>query len=168
MRNVNQGQRGHPSTDDIRAGFADAGCPDVVTFQSNGTILFDARSPGTVVDAAAAAIAARSGQERDIFWIRLNDVIAVVEKHGEASEPRRYEFTVHDGGAIDRENPEVAAEAERNRCEIVDAGPRWALVRNTIEGEGHATPTVERITGRRATSRGLPTMLRLVRRFGPG
>ncbi|MCR2763794.1 hypothetical protein NQ152_09770 [Microbacterium sp. zg.B48] len=42
MRNVNQGQRGHPSTDAILAGFADAGCPDAVTFQSNGTILFDA------------------------------------------------------------------------------------------------------------------------------
>ena len=38
LRNVNQGQRGHPSTADIIAGFADAGCPDVELFQSNGTV----------------------------------------------------------------------------------------------------------------------------------
>lgn len=166
MRNVNQGQRGHPSTDDILAGFADAGCPDVVTFRSNGTILFDSRSPRKTVDTAAAAIASRSGHPRDILWIPLKEVRAVVEKHGGTSEPRRFEFTVHGAGPIDREDPEVAAEAERNRCEIVDTGARWVLVRNSIPGEGHATPTVERITGRRATSRGLPTMVRLVERFG--
>jgi uncharacterized protein (DUF1697 family) len=166
MRNVNQGQRGHPSTSDILAGFADAGCPDAVTFQSNGTILFDSRSPRTVVEAAAEAIAARSGQAREVFWIPLSDVSAVVEKHGAASEPRRFEFTLHSGGALDLDDADVEAEADRNRCEIVDAGSGWALVRNSVEGEGHATPVLESLTGGRATSRGLPTLVRLVDRFG--
>ena len=48
MRNVNQGQRGHPSTAAILAGFADIGCPDAKTFQSDATTLFDTRSPDTV------------------------------------------------------------------------------------------------------------------------
>jgi hypothetical protein len=39
-------------------------------------------------------------------------------------------------------------------------------VRNDVDGEGHATPVLERLTGRRATSRGLPTIIRLVARFG--
>ena len=54
----------------------------------------------------------------------------------------------------------------RARCEIVDAGPGWALVRNDVDGQGNATPVLERLTGDRATSRGLPTILRLVARFG--
>ena len=62
MRNVNQGQRGHPSTADIVSGFADAGCPDVEMFQSNGTILFSSAAPARVVESAAVAIASRSGQ----------------------------------------------------------------------------------------------------------
>ena len=165
MRNVNQGQRGHPSTDDILAGFADAGCPDAVTFQSNGTVLFDSRSPEEVVDAAAEAIAARSGAEREILWISLSKVVAVVEKHRGAREPRRLEFTLHGGGAIDLDDPDVEAEADRNRCQIVDAGSGWALVRNNVAGEGHATPALESLTGARATSRGLPTLVRLIDRF---
>ena len=165
MRNVNQGQRGHPSTDDILAGFADAGCPDAVTFQSNGTVLFDSRSPEEVVDAAAEAIAARSGAEREILWISLSNVVAVVEKHRGAREPRRLEFTLYGGGTIDLDDPDVEAEADRNRCQIVDAGSGWALVRNNVAGEGHATPALESLTGARATSRGLPTLVRLIDRF---
>jgi uncharacterized protein (DUF1697 family) len=166
MRNVNQGQRGHPSTDDILAGFADAGCRDAVTFQSNGTVLVEADDPDELVDAASAAIAARSGHERDIFWISLDDLTAVAEKHRGVRDPRRFEFTLHGGGTIDIDDRDVVAEAHRHRCEIIDSGRAWALVRNKVEGEGHATPVLERLTGGLATSRGLPTILRLVDRFG--
>lgn len=166
MRNVNQGQRGHPSTNDILAGFADAGCPEARTFQSNGTVLFDSPSPAKLVDAAAEAIGARSGHERDIFWISLAEMHAVVDTHGGVGEPRRFEFTLHGGGTIDLDDPAVDAEARRNRCEIVDAGSGWALVHNAVAGEGHATPVLESLTGGRATSRGLPTLIRLVDRFG--
>lgn len=165
LRNVNQGQRGHPSPSDILAGFADAGCPDAVTFQSNGTVLVESRCPRKVVQAASEAIAARSGAERDIFWVSLHTVIAVVEKHRGTQDPRRHEFTLHDGGTIDLDDPEVEAEADRNRCAIVDAGSGWALVRSDVEGEEHATPVLERLTGGRATSRGLPTLVRLIDRF---
>ena len=166
LRNVNQGQRGHPSTIDILAGFADAGCPDAITFRSNGTVLFESRSPRKVLDAATQAIAARSGVGRDIFWVPFDTVVSVVEAHGGADEPRRREFTLHGGGTIDLEDPDVEAEADRNRCRIVDAGSGWALVRNDVEGEGHATPLLESLTSGPATSRGLPTLVRLIDRFG--
>lgn len=165
MRNVNQGQRGHPSTDDIRAGFADAGCPDAALFQANGTIVFESDAPADVVATAEQSIAARSGHEREILWTPLDTLIEVASKHGAVRDPRRFEFALHGGATIDTNDPDATAEADRNRCELVDAGPGWALVRNRVEGEGHATPTIERITGTRASSRGLPTVLRLVERF---
>jgi uncharacterized protein (DUF1697 family) len=168
MRNVNQGQRGHPSTADIVAGFADAGCPDVRTFQSNGTILFDSEEPAEAVATAAEAIAVRSGHERDILWIPLADLVAIVDEHGATPEPHRHEFTLHRGGTVDARDPEVVSLTTQYRCSIVDAGPGWTLVRNDIDGQGSATPVIEHLTGDRATSRGLPTLIRLVGRFGPG
>lgn len=164
MRNVNQGQRGHPSTADILAGFADAGCPGATTFQSNGTILFDADRPADTVALAAEAITARSGHDREIRWIPLADVIALVDEHGGTDEPGRFEFTLHGGSAIDRDAPDATRLASEHRCAIVDSGRGWALIRNDVQGEGHATPVVERLTGTQATSRGLRTMIRLVAR----
>jgi uncharacterized protein (DUF1697 family) len=165
MRNVNQGQRGHPTTADILAGFADAGCPDAQTFQSNGTIVFDSDAPSAVVEQAADAIAVRSGHDREILWIPLSELAAVVDQHGVTPEPGRFEFTLYSGANIDPHDARVMSRAREHRCSIVDAGKGWALVRNQVEGEGHATPVLESLTGRRATSRGLPTVLRLVARF---
>ncbi|WP_220339825.1 DUF1697 domain-containing protein [Microbacterium ureisolvens] len=166
MRNVNQRQRGHPSTADIVAGFADAGCPEVQTFQSNGTILFDSDEPAEVVASATEAIAARSGHERDILWISLADLVAVVDEHGETPDPRRHEITLHRAGTVDAETPDAISLMTRAGCSIVDAGPGWAVVRNDVDGQGNATPVLERLTGDRATSRGLLTLRRLVARFG--
>ena len=117
------------------------------------------------VDSAQEAITARSGQERDILWIPLADLITIVHEHAGASDAHRFEFTLHGGGTIDGRSPDVAALTAQHRCSIAEAGPGWALVRNDIEREGHATPVLERLTGCRATSRGLPTLIRLVARF---
>jgi uncharacterized protein (DUF1697 family) len=165
MRNVNQGQRGHPSTADIRAGFADAGCPDIRTFQSNGTIVFDSDAPEATVADAAEAIAARSGQERDILWVPMADLVAIVGEHGSTREPARCEVTLHHGGRIDADDAEVHDLARKYRCVIIDVGEGWALVRNDIDGQGHATRVLELVTGEPASSRGLPTIQRLVARF---
>ncbi|NYE19425.1 DUF1697 domain-containing protein [Microbacterium immunditiarum] len=165
MRNVNQGQHGHPSSDDIRAGFADAGCPDAVTFQSNGTILFESDAAAKVIAKAEASIAARSGYAREIYWTPLDTLVEVASRYGAVRDPRRFEFALHGGGTIDTNDADATAEADRNRCELVDSGRGWALVRNKIEGEGHATPTIESITGTRASARGLPTVERFVARF---
>ena len=167
LRNVNQGQRGHPSTADILAGFADAGCPDAVPFQSNGTVVFEADDPDEVIETVVAAIAARAGLDRNGFWLPLEELNRVVDAHGAAGDPRRFEFTVHGGGIIDIGDPGVVEAAAYRRCEIVDSGSGWTLTRNQREGEGNATPVIEQLTGGRASSRGLPTLVRLVDRFAP-
>ena len=146
MRNVNQGQRGHPSTSDIVAGFADAGCADIRTFQSNGTIVFDSDEPAAVVEQAADAIAARSGHEREILWIPLSELAAVVDEHGATPEPRRFELTLHGGAVIDRARyPSVGSShgtpLRHRRCrERMGSRPqrgRGRRSRDTPAGESH-------------------------------
>lgn len=165
LRNVNQGQRGHPSTADILAAFEDAGCRDAVPFQSNGTIVFEADDPAAVAETVVASIAARTGLERDAFWIGLDDLVEIADAHATAPDPHRHEFTLHGGGTIDPTDAEVIREAAYRRCEVVDSGRGWTIIRNERDGEGNATPVVERITAGRATSRGLPTLIRLAGRF---
>lgn len=165
LRNVNQGQRGHPSTADIVGAFADAGCPGAVLFQSNGTVLFEAEDPALVLETVIASIAARTGLERDAFAMAFDELGAVVDARRAAAAARRFELTLHHGDVIDRRSRDVIEQAAVRRCVVVDAGRGWALVRNEREGEGNATPVIERLTDGHASSRGLPTLLRLVDRF---
>ncbi|MHC2998143.1 DUF1697 domain-containing protein [Microbacterium sp. HJ5] len=166
VRNLNQGQRGHPLTRDLLDAFEDAGCRDPACFQSNGTVVFAADDPGTAVVDAMQALAARSGVERETFAMALEQVAAIVEAHAGAADADRRELTLHAGGIIDRSDPDVVGEAARRRCVIVDAGPGWVVSSNERPRESNATPVVERLTGSPATSRGLPTLVRLIGRFG--
>jgi uncharacterized protein (DUF1697 family) len=168
LRNVNQGQRGHPSTADILAAFADAGAHDAVAFQANGTVLFTADHPQTAVDDAMAALAARSGVEREGFWMPLLRLTAIVEAHAIEPDAARRELTLHGGGELDPEDPEVVRVASHRRCRIVDAGEGWIVSINDRDRESNATPVAELLTGTRATSRGLPTLVRLIDRFAAG
>jgi uncharacterized protein (DUF1697 family) len=165
LRNVNQGQRGHPSTSDLLAAFADAGCPDAVAFQSNGTVVFSDAAPDRVAAAAQAALAARTGLEREVFTMPLAQVAALVDAEAAASDTSRRELTLHGGGLIEIEDPSVIGAAARRRCRLVAAGPGWTIARNERDRESNGTPTVEHLTGGPATSRGLPTLIRLVDRF---
>ncbi|WP_171013044.1 DUF1697 domain-containing protein [Microbacterium sp. 2FI] len=166
LRNVNQGQQGHPSTDDLRRAFAEAGCTEVVPFQSNGTVVFEATDPEQVVADAVAALAARSGTEREAFRMPMHDVVRLVEAHSAEPDAQRRELTLHGGSAIDLRGAANVREAARRRCVIAETGEGWAVSINERDHESNATPTLERITGLPATSRGLPTLVRLVARFG--
>lgn len=165
VRNVNQGQRGHPSTADMLGAFADAGADDAVAFQSNGTVVFAAADPQRVVDAAMAALAARSGVEREGFWMPLPEVAAVVHAHAAEPDAARRELTLHGGGVINRDDPQTVRVAAHRRCEIVDAGDGWIVSINERDRESNATPVAERLTGGPATSRGMLTLVRLIDRF---
>lgn len=166
LRNVNQGQRGHPSTADVVGSFVDAGAADPRTFQSNGTIVFGSPHPAAIVQGAVRALAERSGLEREGFWMPLADVIAIVDGHADRPDVRRCELTLHGGGVVDVSDPVTVRAAAHRRCEIVDAGPGWIVTVNERDAESNATPVAERLTGGPATSRGLPTLVRLIDRFG--
>ncbi len=166
LRNVNQGERGQPSTADLLAAFADAGCADAVAFQSNGTIVFHSPDPEAVISDAVLALAARSGHERDGFGMPLPVLARVVERHASQTDVGRRELTLHSGGILDLDDPGVIGEATLRRCRIVDSGDGWVVSVNERDRESNATPVLERITNLPATSRGMPTLTRLVDRFG--
>lgn len=165
LRNVNQGQRGQPSTGDVIAAFADAGCPGARAFQSNGTVVFTGPEPERVAADVEQALTARMRAEREVFTMPLAQVAAIVDAHGAEADSRRRELTLHHGGALRLDDPDVIRETARRRCRLVDAGIGWTVAQNERDGESNATPSVERITGLSATSRGLPTLIRLVDRF---
>lgn len=165
FRNVNQGQRGHPASADLLGALADAGFADAVLFQSNGTaVMTDAASPGALDD-VRRALAARTGVDREVFSMPLELVASLVDVHSSAPDATRRELTLHSGGVLDIHDPATVAEASHRRCTLVDAGPGWVVTTNERERESNATPVVERLTGCPATSRGLPTLVRLVDRF---
>ena len=134
-------------------------------FQSNGTVVIDADDPGHLVESVVMSLGERTGSERDAFWIPLDDIVTLVDRHGPASDSHRCEFTLHGGGTVDLEAPAVIREAATRRCVIIDAGSGWTLTRNQRDGDGNATPVIERLTGGPASSRGLSTLIRLVDRF---
>jgi len=163
LRNVNQGQRGHPTTAMILAAFASAGCDDVSTFQSNGTVVFRSDDPRDAVDDAVIRLC-DLGYPRDCFTVPASDLAEIVRAYAGSPESSRLEITLHGTGTIDRDDAEVAREAARRRCRLVASGPGWVVSLNERERESNATPVVERITGGPATSRSMGTMRRLLDR----
>lgn len=163
VRNLNQGQRGHVSTTDLVAAFRDAGCHDVSPFQSNGTIVFS----GEAVLAADAvrALAARTGVECEVFTLVWEDLAGIVEAHRHAEDAARRELTLHAPVHIALDG-HSESEAARRRCRLLQAEVGWTVAVNERDRESNATPVIEGLTGAPATSRGLPTLIRLIDRLG--
>lgn len=154
FRNVNQGQRGHPGTDELVASIEAAGGTGVFAFQSNGTLVFEAED--------GAEVARRL--EREVF-IRPADFLQPLLRYEGMPASSRLELTLFDPESELVGGDALALATRRGRCEIVERGAGWALVLNHIEHQSNGTPVVERVIGSAATSRGLPTLLRLAHRL---
>jgi len=163
LRNVNQGQRGHPSTAMIRDAFAAAGCRDAVTFQSNGTVIFEAAEPDAVV-ADALAMLDSLGFPRHGFVMSVPEVGAMAATYGAAPDVSRRELTLHGAELIDVDDDDVVRAAAHRRCRLIGTGPGWVVSVNERERESNATPVVEQVTGGPATSRSIGTVVRLLDR----
>ena len=165
LRNVNQGQRGQPSTADISAAFTAAGAPDAQTFQSNGTVVFVAADPGRVAEAAREHLARHAGIDTPVMTRSLAFVEEIVDRNAEAADFSRRELTLFAPPGRPYDVEAVAAQATRRGCAVVEHGVDWAVVRNDADRQSNGTPALEAALGVPATSRGLPTLLRLVDRF---
>lgn len=163
VRNLNQGQRGHVSTEQLVTAFRYAGCHDVMPFQSNGTVVFAGHAV-LAVD-AMSALAASAGVERGVFTMGMDELVTLVHAHGFTEDAARRELTLHAPVRIPLDD-HAAAQAARRRCALVETGVGWAVTVNERERESNATPVLERLTGGPATSRGLPTLVRLIDRLG--
>lgn len=166
LRNVNQGQRGQPTTHAIVAAFEWAGARGVRSFQSNGTVLFGADDPDSVSDAARQRLARDTGVDTVVFARPLAFIAGLVDAHADAETLARRELTLFDTGRAIVDDAAVNAEAARRRCAIVARGAGWAVVENGADRQSNGTPALEAALGVPATSRGLPTLLRLIDHHG--
>jgi uncharacterized protein (DUF1697 family) len=165
VRNLNVGQRGHASTEDLIGAFVEAGCSAVRSFQSNGTVIFEGNGP-ELADIAMLVLAEKAGVEREAFAMASEELVELVEYFGSTPDAARRELTLHGGGVLDLTEPDVVREAAIRRCTLVAAGDGWAVLTNERDRESNATPVVERLVNGPATSRGFPTLTRLVAKLG--
>ncbi|MDX2026772.1 DUF1697 domain-containing protein [Microcella sp.] len=163
LRNVNVGQRGHPSTDDLLSAFAAAGAPDALSFQSNGTIVYTARAAEaeSLAQDAVAALARAAGHEREVVTASLASLRPLVDEHGSALDARRRELTLHGGPALEPDSVALLEAERRAHCTVLDSAPGWVVTLNLRDRQSNGTPLVEHVLGIPATSRGLPTLARL-------
>jgi uncharacterized protein (DUF1697 family) len=165
LRNVNQGQRGHLAAADLISAFSEVGAHEVSTFQSNGTVVFASENPDAVGRRVRGHLTAQ-GLFDDLIVVRpitlVEDVVGEFAEHDHAG---RFELTLFAGDRLLEDTAALTAAAAYRRCTVVARGPGWVVVGNERDRESNGTPTIEAVLADRATSRGLPTLLRLVDRF---
>jgi len=161
LRNLNVGQRGSPSTEQVLEAFTEAGATDVTAVRSNGTVVFTSSSPAHARDRACALLILRTAwcdvaPVRPAGWVLgLADRLADVEGNAEvAFYDGRHDF------------PEVLPwRPEAGRLTVVAADRRHAIAVNDEPRTSYATPALERLLGLRATSRGASTVLTVADRL---
>jgi hypothetical protein len=160
FRNLNLGQHGSPTRAQLLAAMESAGACEAASFQVNGTVVLTAEDPQAVADEAAARLTGACGYA-DVVLVRPLDWLAAL---GLEEVTGNAEVTLFDGPAVFPEPlPWVP---ERGDVTVLSADGRHAVVLNHRERRSNGTPVIERRLGVRATSRGIPTLLRLLARHG--
>ncbi len=159
FRNLNLGQGVSPTRTQLVDAFADAGVPGAVSFQVNGTVVFDPGSADprdvgrrvvellTAVCGYADVAVVRSLEELGAVDLAAGDEVAFFD--GPAPFPEPLPWT-----------------APRHELTVVHASDRLALARNHVEHRSAATPALERLLGVPVTSRGTGTLQRLFAKVG--
>lgn len=162
FRNLNLGQRRSPSRDQLLTAMSDAGAVEAASFQVNGTVVFTADDPQGVADEAGRLLVPVSGWDdvvlvRPLAWLAS---LRLEEVEGNA------ELTLFDGP--DDFPEQLPWDAPRGEVTVLDASGAHAVVLNHRERRSGGAPVVERLLGVPATSRGIPTLLRLLDRHDRG
>jgi hypothetical protein len=157
FRNLNLGQRGSPTRDQLLAAFSAAGATEVSSFQVNGTVVFRASAPTTTLQTVSTRLRNEAGWHdvvpvRSARWVLdLDDATRQVGDRAEVSVfDLRADFPVP-----------VPWRPPRGRVTVVRADRRHAVSVNDAARTSYATPELERLLGVRVTSRGLATVQRL-------
>ena len=154
FRNLNQGQRGHPSTAQIVEAFQSNGAVDVRPVRSNGTVVFDAADPERCLAQTLDRLEARCGWEgvafsRDGDWLadRAAELPAGVV-------PALVELSLFSA----RHELTSPLPMRGKGCSVVAAGHGYAITVNDSPGTSQATPTLERALATPVTSRTASTV----------
>ena len=159
LRNLNQGQRNNPTSEQLVDAFERAGASGISLIRGNGTVVFDADDPTGCADVAVRLLAEGSGWSdvafvRSLAWIA--DILTFV--HTRTEDQQNLELTVFD------ESLTPAKPLTGRRSVVIESGQGFALTMNERANESDGTSTLERALGVKATSRGIPTLQLLARR----
>ena len=164
FRNLNQGQRGDPTSTQLLEAFSQSGAKDVLPFQSNGTVLFDSPLPQECMNDAVARLVTSSPWNDVAFMRSAEWLVAYLTALAlDQSAFTRAELSLFDESRSPIEHLPLAGK----RCMVVSGGFGFALTENERAGESNATPSLERALDVKVTSRSLLTLSRLADRL-PG
>ena len=161
FRNLNLGQRRSPTRQQLVDAFVAEGATDVLSHQGNGTVAFRAplgRDPQAIADAVAGRLGPVCGWG-DVVLVRPVEWLASL---GLDDQPSGCELTLFDGPSSFPEALPWSPDAE---VTVLRADHLHAIVLNHRERRSRGTPVVEARIERRATSRGVGTVQRLLARL---
>lgn len=161
FRNLNLGQRGSPTTQQMLDAFAAAGATDVVSVRVNGTVAFGSSAPAHTRDLVCSTLIRQTGWAdvalvRPAGWVLdLAEDLRPIEGNAEVSFfDSRHDFP-----------KALPWRPETGRLTVVRAGRRHAISVNDEPRRSYATPVLERLLGLRVTSRGADTLLAVAARI---
>jgi len=172
FRNLNLGQRLAPSREELELGFLEAGASSAKSFQTNGTVIFQARSLRSglkVVRFACEQFEGRNGFTEPAFVRSWDYLAALVERQPFASEkdPMVHAHAVTFLHAESDLSIDLPAQTPRGDVRVVEYTEGEILCASYKTGANMAgSPNVfaERLFGLPATTRVWGTIERLVRR----
>ncbi len=156
FRNMNLGQGWSPRTGAaLEAAFRDAGATAVRSFQTNGTVAFDAEGRTDEVMAAVAdSLADLSGYADLCVVVAMDDLARMVATHRDSVDLHQMVTF------FDPELGSVLADIE-----TLASGPGWVITRFDRTPDDPGRQVLARI-GRQATTRTFGTVVRLCRALG--
>ncbi|MEU1849984.1 DUF1697 domain-containing protein [Streptomyces sp. NPDC019990] len=171
-RSMNLGHPGSPDRATLENALSAAGARGVKSFQTNGTVLFEADDPLSVVAEAAKALESAAGYTEPAMVRGLDllvDVLGSAPFDGhEDSRTYRKTFTFFDGGRpIELTLPWTNAKDDVDIVELRE-GLALGIIRKEKSNAGSPTAEIERLAGVPATTRTLGTIERLVKAAGRG
>jgi len=159
FRNLNLGQRRSrsPTRPELLEAFEQAGAISAVSFQTNGTVIFDAgrRSPQPLADRAVELLMPVCGYD-DMVAVRPVDWLGELDLD---DVPDRAEVSFFEGP--DPFPEPLPWELPGRGLVVIRADGRHAVSVNDPAGSSGATWVLEDRLGVKVTSRGVPTMRRL-------
>jgi hypothetical protein len=160
FRNLNLGQRRSrsPSRVELVDAFLRAGAAEAMSFQVNGTVIFDCHGDAQALAGEAVQLLTPVCGYDDAVIVR--PALWILEL--ELTDAPNAEVSFFDGP---ERFPEHLPWTSGSGVTVIRADARHALSHNDLEKTSGATWTLERLLGMPVTSRGVPTMARLQTRL---
>lgn len=171
FRNTNLGRPGSPSRNQFEASFAEAGALRPVSFQSNGTLLFEAASQRkalSILGAASTKLQVACGlvEPGCVRSVALLASLPVEQVFQGIDRSSVHELSISFACRPLLEAPSLPLFNERKDAEVLwlEDGNALGIARKVMSGPGSPNRLLEHATGVPFTSRSILTLQRLLGR----